>query len=204
MKLFNHQKEAVEFNWRYEGTCALSDNKISFREIEYIQLDHGVAVIDKEDYEKVMRKKIYPYQKSNIRNWRVKKVSDRLFYAVANIRISPDHWSNIRMHRLILDIYDPQIIIDHINRNGLDNRKINLRICNISQNSCNSRKTAFRCTSVFKGVSFVRRINKWRAYIVKHSKQYHLGLFSSEIEAAKAYNNKALELFGEYACLNEI
>ena len=59
-------------------------------------------------------------------------------------------------------------------------------------------------SSKFKGVSWFKRTEKWKAQIQYRKKVIHLGYFKDEIDAAKAYNAKAIELFGEYACLNKI
>lgn len=59
-------------------------------------------------------------------------------------------------------------------------------------------------TSKYVGVSWFKRDSKWRAYLKQNGKQFHLGYFASEIEAAKAYDKKALKLFGEFACINFI
>ena len=110
---------------------------------------------------------------------------------------------SIKLHRLIMNA-EKGVEIDHINRSKLDNRKENLRIVNHSQNSKNLSKTKSKTTSNFKGVSWYKKRQKWRAYIVLNNKQTHLGYFDSEYEAALKYNQKAQELFGEYANLNKL
>lgn len=105
-----------------------------------------------------------------------------------------------RMHRFIMK--EPEdLLIDHIDGNKLNNQKSNLRVVNKSQNAMNS-KNQINTASKFKGVSKWR--NKWFAKIQLNKKQYYLGIFEDEIEAAKAYNKTAKELFGEYAKLNKI
>ena len=99
----------------------------------------------------------------------------------------------------------PGLQTDHINRNPLDNRKCNLRICTQKQNIQNTQKRR-NTKSIYKGVTF-QRYNRsecgfWRAYINKNSKRIHLGVFASEIKAGMAYNVAATMLFGTYACLN--
>lgn len=89
--------------------------------------------------------------------------------------------------------------IDHINHNGLDNRKINLRPCISSQNSANRRKHK-NTICQFKGV--YKAGNYWRARVTKNGRAYNVGYFDSEKGAALAYDRKAEELFGEFACLN--
>lgn len=95
------------------------------------------------------------------------------------------------------------VIVDHINGDPFDNRKCNLRFCTKAQNAMNSnpRKTG---TSKYKGVSKCVITNKWRARLHLDDKDYWLGRFKTEEEAAIAYNKKATELFGEFALLNRI
>ena len=94
-------------------------------------------------------------------------------------------------------------VIDHINHNGLDNRKENLRFVTRAQNQQNRRSTK-NSSSQYKGVGWHKASNKWRAKIGHKGKQTYLGLFTCEHQAALAYNEKALELWGENALLNEV
>lgn len=93
--------------------------------------------------------------------------------------------------------------IDHINGNKLDNRIENLRPATCSQNLANRPKKK-NCTSRFKGVYFNKSCNKWCARFFFNSKVKHIGLFEKEEDAALAYNQKALEVFGDYAKLNKV
>lgn len=98
-------------------------------------------------------------------------------------------------------------LTDHINRCKWDNRKANLREASIQQNGFN--KAVFKNNSSgYKGVTHAiyrgKRIDKWKARIRHHDKLIYLGVFQTKEEAALAYNRKAIELFGEFACLNEI
>lgn len=106
----------------------------------------------------------------------------------------------ILLHREIMKATKKQIV-DHINRNTLDNRKCNLRFTTKSLNAANC-KTHKHNTSGFKGVS--KSGNKWRAYIVLNNKQKHIGCFSTKEEAAVAYNKKAIEFFKDHANLNKV
>jgi len=96
--------------------------------------------------------------------------------------------------------------IDHINRNKLDNTLENLRLATRGENAMNKAK-AKGTVSKYRGVSYKYKNNKknpWTAYISKNGTRYDLGYFKSEIEAAKAYNKKSLELCGSFAFLNNL
>lgn len=110
--------------------------------------------------------------------------------------------SKILMHRYII-APDKNQIIDHINHNRIDNRVSNLRISDNSRNSHNVSKQS-NVSSIYKGVSFRKDTCKYQAYIAKDGKRHVIGCFLNEIEAAKAYNDKAIELYGTYANLNII
>ena len=127
------------------------------------------------------------------------KTNIKAIYAVRTITVAAKS-KRIFMHRLIMNT-PAHLVCDHVNHDGLDNRKQNLRNCTISQNNANSR-SARTSSSRYKGVSWNKTRKKWAAYIKKDSKQLFLGHFSSEIEAAKAYDKKAAELFGQFAQLN--
>ena len=107
----------------------------------------------------------------------------------------------IYMHRLLLSAKKGSYI-DHINGNKLDNRRSNLRICTQQQNVHNS--IGRKGTSKYKGVSWDKRRNKWKAIIGHNYKRIELGRFNTEEQAAKAYNKKAKELHREYAFLNDV
>ena len=113
----------------------------------------------------------------------------------------------VYFHRLILGINNPKVQIDHINHDGTDNRRCNLRPVNHSQNQQNSKKCKDG-TSIYKGVFWWKgRPNtrgRWCARIICNGESHWLGYFDSEIEAAKAYNTAAEKYFGEYANLNEV
>lgn len=109
----------------------------------------------------------------------------------------------VLMHRLIMCPKDHEII-DHINMNPLDNRKQNLRITDRGGNSMNRKKQKGQYYSKHKGVSFNKKLKKWRAHITFRNAHIHLGTFASEVDAALAYNKAAIKYFGTYARLNKL
>lgn len=120
-------------------------------------------------------------------------------YAIHYERLSNGRWIGHLMHRRVLDAH-PGVHVDHINGNGLDNRKGNLRLATNQENSRN--RQSFRGQSPYKGVTLNRK--RWAARIVVDEKTIRLGTFDTQTEAAKAYNKAAIEFFGEFAHLNEI
>jgi hypothetical protein len=106
----------------------------------------------------------------------------------------------VLMHHMILDI-PAGMVCDHKNHNGLDNRRSNLRVCTPTQNMQNSRPREGG-TSRYKGVFWDSQKRKWRAKIGHNRRLIHIGYFDYEQDAAIAYDDKAVELFGEFACLN--
>lgn len=88
--------------------------------------------------------------------------------------------------------------VDHKDTNPLNNTRDNLRLCTRSQNTANTGLTATN-TSGYKGVHFDKKAGKWRATIMLNKKLYRLGYFESPEEGHKAYREKAIELFGEFA-----
>ena len=109
-------------------------------------------------------------------------------------------WKNnkqimILMHRYIMKTPKNKDT-DHKNRNKLDNRKKNLRICSRSNNMKNMLKWRIKtASSKYKGVTWFKAANKWMAQIKVNKKKLHLGLFVNEIDAAKAYNKAAKKYF---------
>lgn len=149
---------------------------------------HGVgkvAIVDDEDYELLSSRKWWANADG---------------YAIARAgsgRKSP----SILMHRLLLN--PPRHLqIDHINGNRLDNRRCNLRLCNTAQNNQNMRPGARKGSSQFKGVHWCNERHKWCATIKGANRRYNLGRFDNEEDAARAYDCKAAELFGEFAKFN--
>jgi hypothetical protein len=94
-------------------------------------------------------------------------------------------------------------VVDHKDGNVFNNTKENLRPCSVSQNNINRGKQVAGSTK-YKGVSWMKSKSAWRARIMKHRREIHLGLFDNECDAALAYNKAALEHFGKFAVLNSI
>jgi hypothetical protein len=107
---------------------------------------------------------------------------------------------NIRMHREIMGT-PAGVEVDHVNNNGLDNRRMNLRKATREQNRWNRGKT-IRNHSGYKGVNWNRGAQKYRAQITVGRKQIHLGCFDDPVEAARAYDASAREFHGEFARTN--
>jgi hypothetical protein len=103
------------------------------------------------------------------------------------------------MHRIIMKAKEGEIV-DHINNTRYDNRNCNLRIASAGLNSHNSTKSK-NASSKYFGVS-LRKNGKWKSAITYKGERYHLGYFEDEIDAAKAYNAKAIFYYKENANLN--
>ncbi len=166
-----------------------------YRRIKYgyafrrIYLGEGKwTLLDSQDYYRLRRYKWVVY--GNGHN----------FYAVRSKITGPKKTAILSMHR---EIIEPPagLLVDHRNRNGLDNRRDNLRPATHSQNACNRPKKK-KTSSRYIGVSFRKRAGKWAAVIRNKGKKTWLGYFSSEIEAAKAYDAAARKYHGEFASLN--
>ena len=147
-----------------------------------IPLTQGyVAIVDEADYEWLSQWKWQYYQG----------------YA----RRTSDHkGSKTYMHNAILGVPEG-LQADHINFNTLDNRRTNLRIVTPAENSQHRRPSILN-TSGFKGVTWHKGVGKWQAFVRTLGENYYLGLFHNREDAARAYDEAARRLFGEYAYLN--
>lgn len=143
------------------------------------------AIVDDETYDELSKCK-WAFHKSGTKCYAMRYVKDKCIY----------------MHRHLLNPSSKELV-DHIDGDGLNNQKANLRVCSRSQNGMNQSKTSLKRSSRFKGVSFARHRNKWEAYI-QYGKKVNLGLFKKEEDAALAYNAAALEYYGEFALLNRL
>jgi hypothetical protein len=100
----------------------------------------------------------------------------------------------IRMHTFLTR----WTLVDHVNGDGLDNRRVNLRPAMPSENSANQRLSRAN-SSGFKGVHLYKRTGKWRAYISAGGVARHIGYFATPEDAARAYDAEAIATWGEYA-----
>jgi len=150
----------------------------------------GVALVDDEDFEELNHFRWFGHSEgTTIYAWRHQYNGHRKY-------------GKVKMHRQIMKA-NPGEIIDHADRNGLNNQKSNLRFCLNSQNLMNTRIRSDN-TSGFKGVTYHSQNKRWRATINKDGKQVSLGCYGTPEEAAFAYNKAAFELFGEFARPNVV
>ncbi len=172
----------------YKKIPRLKKSQLSGKDVRFIPLSHGkFTIIDTDDYERLKKHKWYTSQDGNH------------FYAYAYISIA-NKKKKIFMHRYITSA-PKGMVVDHIDGNGLNNLKSNLRICTHAQNVQNSRPKS-NSSSKYKGVFWNKANKYWSATIHKGDMRMYLGGFEKEIDAARAYDKKAAELFGEFAYLN--
>ena len=147
------------------------------------------AIVDPDDYERLSKYKWYALKAPNT------------FYAQRKVRRRNGTSGLVIMHRDIINAPD-EFLVDHINRNGLDNRKANLRLATRSQNRTNSKKQKGRFSSRYKGVSWHSRERRWFVEVMSGGKKRRIGCCADEVEAAKAYDRAAIKYHGEFAVLN--
>jgi hypothetical protein len=151
-----------------------------------INLTQGkVAIVDDADYEYLSRLKWHYHHNG---------------YAVRKSPRNGGPQHVVQMHRIILDA-PGGIECDHVNGNGLDNRRCNLRLATTAENQHNQGQRSDN-TSGYKGVTWDATGRKWRAQIKVAGREIYLGLFTDKILAAQAYNTAATKYFGEYARMN--
>ena len=175
-----------------------------------INLTKGkIAIIDDDDFDLVKRYSWHAHLSPNNKN---------NYYARTNILIDGKS-STVLMHRLILNITDSKVMIDHEDNDGLNNSKSNLRIATNSQNQGNRKLLKSDKTSEYRGVHKAIKTKRtmlksgyvnihiyeyWQCNIGIGKKQKIIGLYKNEIEAALAYNKAAVKHFKEFASLNII
>jgi hypothetical protein len=171
-------------------TSRLEPPEAENEEIRYIPLTRGkFAIVNAEDYERLGRFKWFA------------SGPEKYPYAIRAIYPEKGVRRMLYLHREIMK--PPEgLVVDHINGNTLDNRRSNLRLATKQQNACNMRVNKEGCTSKYRGVGWHKMSKKWAARIMVNGRRIHLGLFNSEVEAAKAYDEAAKKYFGEFARLN--
>jgi hypothetical protein len=173
----------VNFRARRERAVWTKPPRPQRDDVRHIALTKGYyATVDAADFERINKHK-----------WTALVTGSKV-YAVRH-----ENGKTILMHREILNA-PPDKVVDHIDGTGINNCQANLRLCTRAQNLYNSRPRAAR--SRYKGVRYEKRTGKWIAEITHRGRRYHLGSFDTEIEAARAYDAKARELFGPFARLN--
>lgn len=156
-----------------------------------ITLTQGkVAWVDQADYAGLAQSKWYAQKRPHGR-----------FYACRKVRDASGKQAMEQMHRRVLGLTEGDgFFADHVNGDGLDNRRRNLRACTPGENLCNV--VGRSGSSRFKGVSFDFRKGLWHAQVSRAQRKHHLGFFTNEQDAARAYDQAALRLHGEFARLN--
>ena len=144
------------------------------------------------------------YEYLNQWKWRIQK-NGRTFYVIRNSRKDECKTRiSISMHRIILQRTGIEFKqVDHIDGNGLNNCRLNLRAATQQENSYNQSKQKHN-TSGYKGVFWHEKSQKWYVQIRFNGSTIHLGLFNSKIEAARVYNQAARKYHGKFARLNKI
>jgi hypothetical protein len=155
------------------------------KEIKLTQ--NKVALVSDEDYERLSQWK-----------WCTCKCI-RGIYAVRTIRLPSGKHRLEGMHRVIMNAPEG-MEVDHIDHDGLNNQRSNLRVATRSQNAANI--VANRGVSKFRGVTFLKRNGKWRSAIRVNGKYIYLGSYKAETDAAHAYDTAAREYHREFAQLN--
>jgi hypothetical protein len=164
---------------------------IQMRTIELTQ--DQVAIVDDEDFDWL-----------SLWIWSAgKDRTGNKFYATRTVEISPRpnrQFHIVKMHRLIMDAPDG-VEVDHIDGNGLNNQRSNLRLATHQQNMCNQGLLSTN-SSGWKGVRWHKQRQKWQARITVDGREIHLGLFGDPVEAAKRYDAAASEYFKDFARTN--
>ncbi len=150
------------------------------------------TIVDDEDYDRVI----------NYGKWHIMRTGGGEYANYVTSNGFQCHSPSVRLHRFILGLSNNDgKIVDHINRDGLDNRKENLRIVTFSLNGHN-RKLQKNNKSGYRGVYWYKKCGKWRAKLKVNKELIECGCFQNIIDAAKAYDLMAFKYFGKDAILN--
>lgn len=159
--------------------------------MKQIELTKGFfALVDDEDFEYL-----------NSVSWYA-KCGDQTVYARRD-KQKDNKKTKFWMHREILKLKDKSLTVDHIDGNGLNNQKSNLRICTISENSKNMSMHKDN-KSGYKGVSFMKTHKLWIAQLTVNYKRVLFSYHKTKEDAAKAYNEAAIKYHGKFAKLNYV
>ncbi len=148
-----------------------------------------VAVVDAADAELVAPFKWSLWQRGSMR------------YARTTVALGDGRYAKIWLHRMILGLNKGEPFVDHVDGNGLNCQRQNLRLATSSENNRNAQKRA-SASSRYKGVSWYARKSKWTARIKSGPTRKNLGYFATEEDAANAYDAAARENYGEFARFN--
>lgn len=151
-------------------------------------------VIDDEDFNRVNKYKWNLTKRKNGRMYITTAYYDKELYLK-----NKNGMVNIKLYRFIMNIKDSAVHIDHKDNDIFNNQKSNLRKCTHSENMRN-RSSHKNTTSKYLGVCIEK--GRYSARICHNGIKKRLGVYDNEIDAAIAYNKKAIELHGEYANLN--
>ena len=184
------------------GTPQSIGAKLFMKTIQINSNKYGqyTILVDEQDYDWL-----------SLMTWHLNNHKGKM-YAVT----TKNHSEKYKMHRMILGVTDPNILVDHKDGNGLNNQRNNIRICNRSQNAANKKpKNKYlgvrfhiaRKKYISRKTGELKLMNDkggWMAIICKDGKYKNLGRFQTEEAAAKAYNEAAIKYHGEFANLNII
>lgn len=154
-----------------------------------IKLSQGkVAIVDDEDFE-------------YLNQWKWCAVKNHGHWYAMRTDVSTSTRFTVFMHRVIMKT-PTDLVVDHVDQDGLNNKKDNLRNCTSQQNSLNN--SSRYGSSAYKGVYYNKDRQKWHARIITNKKRVHLGFFTTEEEAALAYNNAVIESGNIFIPINTI
>jgi hypothetical protein len=136
-------------------------------------------------------------------NWNVVKIKDKLYVkrGVKKAKLKTNVKYELFLHRVVMKCTNSELVVDHIDKNPLNNQKSNLRICTKAENNRNTSSHK-NSSSKYLGVSYDKARNKWQAQLMINGKKVLMKRYITEKEAAEAYDQAAKLHSGEYANLN--